>query len=91
MANKDAAFGFRPVRHLSGGEIRTNEYSIAANYGTAIYHGQCVIAVTAGGVEAAAAGNVVLGVSTQEIHIQPYLSVGITPNAGIRTACIPLS
>ena len=32
MANKDAAFGFKPVRHLSGGEIRTNEYKIAANY-----------------------------------------------------------
>ena len=59
MANKDAAFGFRPVRHLSGGLIRTNEYAIAANYGTSIFQGQCVIAVTAGGIEAAAAGNVV--------------------------------
>ena len=62
MANKDGAFGFRPVRHLTGGLIRRNEYKIAANYGTAIYHGQCVIAVTAGGIEAAAAGNVILGV-----------------------------
>jgi hypothetical protein len=62
MANKDAAFGFRPVRHLSGGLIRTNEYAIAANYGTSIFQGQCVIAVTAGGIEAAGAGNVVLGV-----------------------------
>jgi hypothetical protein len=62
MANKDAAFGFRPVRHLSGGLIRRNEYTIAANYGTDIFHGQCVKAVTAGGIEAAAAGNVILGV-----------------------------
>ena len=62
MANKDAAFGFRPVRHLTGGEIRANEYTIAANYGTDIFQGQCVIAVTAGGIEAAAAGNVILGV-----------------------------
>ena len=62
MANKDAAFGFRPVRHLTGGEIRANEYTIAANYGTDIFHGQCVKAVTAGGIEAAAAGNVILGV-----------------------------
>ena len=62
MANKDAAFGFRPVRHLTGGEIRANEYTIAANYGTDIFQGQCVIAVTAGGIEAAGAGNVVLGV-----------------------------
>ena len=42
MANKDAAFGFRPVRHLTGGEIRSNEYTIAANYGTDIFQGQCV-------------------------------------------------
>ena len=62
MANKDAAFGFRPVRHLSGGEIKRSEYDIAANYGTSIFKGQAVKAVTAGGVEAAAAGNVVLGI-----------------------------
>ena len=40
MANKDAAFGFRPVRHLTGGDIQANEYTIAANYGTDIFHGQ---------------------------------------------------
>tara|TARA_R110002124_G_scaffold274620_1_gene444578 strand:- start:71 stop:634 length:564 start_codon:yes stop_codon:yes gene_type:complete len=62
MANQDAAFGFRPVRHLSGGELRTNEYKIANNYGTVIYQGQVVKAVAAGGIEAAAAGNVVLGI-----------------------------
>ena len=28
MANKDAAFGFRPTRHLTGGEVRTNEYAM---------------------------------------------------------------
>ena len=62
MANKDAAFGFRPVRHLTGGLIRTNEYKIAANYGTALYHGQAVKAVAAGGIESCAAGEVVLGI-----------------------------
>jgi len=62
MANKDAAFGFRPVRHLTGGLIRTNEYTIAANYGTSIFHGQCVKAVAAGGIESCAAGEVVLGI-----------------------------
>jgi hypothetical protein len=62
MANQDAAFGFRPVRHLSGGELRTNEYKIANNYGTAIYQGSPVLAVAAGGIESCAAGNVVLGV-----------------------------
>jgi hypothetical protein len=53
MANKDAAFGFRPVSHLSGGTIRTREYSIAANYGQNIFRGQPVLAVTAGGIERA--------------------------------------
>ena len=55
MANQDAAFGFRPTRSLVGGQIRTEEYAIAANYNTAIYTGQVVEAVAAGGIEAAAA------------------------------------
>ena len=58
MANQDAAFGFRPARHLTGGQIRTEEANIAANYDTAIYTGQVVEAVTAGGVEAATVGDV---------------------------------
>ena len=58
MANQDAAFGFRPVRHLTGGQIRTEEANIANNYDTAIYTGQVVEAVTAGGVEAATVGDV---------------------------------
>ena len=55
MANQDAAFGFRPTRSLVGGQIRTEEYKIANNYNTAIYTGQVVEAVAAGGIEAAAA------------------------------------
>ena len=74
MANKDAAFGFKPVRHLSGGEVRTNEYKIAANYGTSIYQGQAVLAVTAGGIEAAAAGNVVLGIFGGCFYTDPTTS-----------------
>ena len=58
MANQDAAFGFRPTRSLVGGQIRTEEANIAANYDTAIYTGQVVEAVTAGGVEAATVGDV---------------------------------
>ena len=57
MANKDAAFGFKPTRHLTGGQIRAEEYAIAANYGSAIYTGQVVEAVAGGGIEAAAAGD----------------------------------
>ena len=57
MANKDAAFGFKPTRHLTGGQIRTEEYAIAANHGTSIFNGQVVEAVAAGGIEQAAAGD----------------------------------
>ena len=57
MANKDAAFGFKPTRHLTGGLIRTEEYAIAANYGSDIFSGQVVEAVAGGGIEAAAAGD----------------------------------
>ena len=57
MANKDAAFGFKPTRHLTGGLIRAEEYAIAANHGTSIFSGQVVEAVAAGGIEQAAAGD----------------------------------
>ena len=56
MANKDAAFGFRPTRHLSG-EIRAEEYAIANNASASIFGGQVVEAVAGGGIEAAAAGD----------------------------------
>ena len=57
MANKDAAFGFKPTRHLTGGKIRAEEYTIAANHGTSIFNGQVVEAVAGGGIEQAAAGD----------------------------------
>ena len=63
MANQDAAFGFKPTRHLTGGQIRTEEYAIAANHGTSIFNGQVVEAVAAGGIEQAAAGD------TQQIGV----------------------
>ena len=63
MANKDAAFGFRPTRSLVGGELSTEEYAIAANHGTSIFTGQVVEAVAAGGIEQAAAGD------TQQIGV----------------------
>ena len=75
MANVDAAFGFRPTRSLVGGQIRTEEYKIAANYNTAIYTGQVVEAVTAGGIEVAAAGDVQsLGVFGGVFYTDPTTS-----------------
>ena len=75
MANQDAAFGFRPTRSLVGGQIRTEEYAIAANYNTAIYTGQVVEAVAAGGIEAAAAGDTqVAGVFGGVFYTDPTTS-----------------
>ena len=75
MANQDAAFGFRPTRSLVGGQIRTEEYVIAANYDTALYTGQVVEAVTAGGIEAAAAADVQqLGVFGGVFYTDPTTS-----------------
>ena len=57
-----AAHGFKPLRHLAGGEIRNSEYTIAIAYDTAIYTGDPVKLVAGGGIELAAAGNTILGV-----------------------------
>jgi hypothetical protein len=42
MANVNSPFGFRPVRHQSGGCVRLNEYSIASGYDTDIFQGDVV-------------------------------------------------
>lgn len=62
MANADVARGFWPLRHLTGGTIRTSEYAIASTYGTNIFKGDVVKLVAGGGIELAAAGNRFVGV-----------------------------
>lgn len=42
MANLNGPFGFRPYRHMTGGCVRVNEYSIASSYNTSIYDGDVV-------------------------------------------------
>ena len=58
MANQDAAFGFRAVRHLSGGTPRSEEYVIASGYTGVIYTGSPSALVAGGGVELGAVGAV---------------------------------
>ena len=59
MANKDAAFGLKPIGKI--GQNADNqgltEYLIADNYATSIYQGDPVKAVAGGTVEVAAAAN----------------------------------
>lgn len=54
MANLDAPYGLRPVRHLTGGCVRTNEYTIASGYATSIFTGDPVKLVAGGSLEIAA-------------------------------------
>ena len=78
MANKDRAFGLRPVRRLSGDYYAggQNKFTIASSYNTAIYQGDIVAAVTAGNVERIAAGGsgYVLGVFNGCFYTDPNTS-----------------
>ena len=49
MANADAAFGFIPVRHMSGNAPRTNQYTITSGLAENIFSGDLCI-ITSGGV-----------------------------------------
>ena len=49
MANADAAFGFVPVRHMSGNAPRANKYTITSTLAENIFTGDLCI-VTAAGV-----------------------------------------
>jgi|TARA_R110000764_G_scaffold60790_1_gene130213 hypothetical protein len=61
MANKDAAFGMRPVSRIGGTPYTggQNRYRIANNYDTSIFQGDMVAMVTGGGVEVHADGGTV--------------------------------
>jgi len=61
MANKDAAFGMKPVRMVGGAPYTGGQsrYRIAANYGTSIFQGDMVAQVTGGTVEVHADGGTV--------------------------------
>lgn len=65
MANPNAPFGLRPLRHLFGGVVRPNEYTIADQYGTALYIGDPVVAVGTGrniGIATAGTSSKITGV-----------------------------
>ena len=48
MANVDAAFGFVPVRHMSGNAPRTNKYTIASGLTENIITGDSVVLINTG-------------------------------------------
>lgn len=59
MANTNAPFGLRPVGHISGGDVRLHEYSIASGYAANIFQGDPVeLTGTGKNIQLAAAANV---------------------------------
>lgn len=59
MANTNAPHGLRAVKHMTGGVVRTNEYTIASAYNTNIFYGdQVEMTGTGKNVALAAATNV---------------------------------
>jgi len=90
MANIDAPVGFFPVRHLTGGEIRTNEYVLTT--GQTVYRGDLLKVVAGGTVQVAAAdiGLSAIGVAaeyvsdsdsaggkTVKVYDDPYIVFGV--------------
>ena len=97
MANKDAAFGGRPIRHLTGGVIRANEYKMVYEYGANVFTGDFVKLAATGYIQVAGAGDRLLGVfngckytaSNGEIIFKRYWPTGTaTLNNGDVTAYV---
>ena len=78
MANKDAPFGMRPIRMVSGEPFSggSNRYRITANYDTNIFMGDIVEVATAGTITRVAASNTdpVLGVFLGCFYSDPTTS-----------------
>ncbi len=75
MANVSEKFGLRPYRKLDGTPLvgAQNRYTIASNYGTAIYQGDLVVPVTGGNIERATANTstAVVGVFNGVFYSDP--------------------
>ena len=73
MANKDAAFGLKPVRMLSGvSNFTTNEYVIASGATGPIFQGMLVIMDAGGG------GDILPGTNTAEDSIGVFQGCSYT-------------
>jgi len=75
MANVTEKYGLQPALQLNGSPFinAQNRYRIAANYGTAIFQGDLVVPVTAGGIERFTAGTTttVVGVFNGVFYTDP--------------------
>ena len=78
MANKDAAFGLKPVRMLSGvSNFTTNEYVIASGATGPIFQGMLVIMDAGGG------GDIIPGTNTADDSVGVFQGCSFTdPTSG---------
>lgn len=88
MANTNAPYGFRPLRHRMGGIIRPSKYRIASASGTAIYSGDPVKLLNTGYIDLAAAGNRILGIFAGCNYVQSNGSIVFTPYWPASTATL---
>ena len=97
MANTDRPMGFRPLRHLSGGEIRAEEYIATTSQN--IYKGDVVKLVAGGTVEEcdAADGVLAMGIAAEtvvsasagatiRVYNDPMIVFGVQTTDSITTA-----
>lgn len=91
MANVNAPQGFIPLRHLTGGVIRPQEYPIANSYAANLASGDLVTMTTDGTLIRGTAGGVALGVfygveyienSTGDVKFSKVWNSGTTVKAG---------
>ena len=75
MANIAAPFGFRSLRHLVGGAIGTNPYTLAAAFATSLFNGDIVKSDGAGNIVLALPGDAILGTFRGCEYIGPDGSV----------------
>ena len=83
MANLDAPSGAKPLRHNSGGTIRSKEYKIASGSSTNIFTGDFVKLLNTGYIDVAAAGNRLLGVLLV-LNTQPQMVRQHFQNIGLQ-------
>ena len=101
MANVSEKFGLRPYRKLDGTPLvgAQNRYTIASNYGTAIFQGDLVQPTAAGNIErhTANTSDAVVGVfngvfyndpTTQKPTYKNYYPGSVTPTQGDITAFV---
>ena len=83
MANIDAAFGFKPIRHFYGSPWNgaCKKYFVEATYGTAIFVGDPVTITGAVGVSDTLGHYISVGLTTAETDARPMtgIVVGVEP------------